>query len=98
MSKTYESVEAMQAGFSTDGLPDGSFVIIDTGDVEDPDNAGLWCKGDSAYVYIADLSGMAGIRGPEGPQGPEDRQAPRATASRAPSPASRAATAPRAWT
>lgn len=71
VSKTYASVEAMQAGFPTDGLPNGAFVIIDTGDVEDPDNAGLWCKGDSAYVYIADLSGMAGIRGPEGPTGPK---------------------------
>lgn len=77
VSKTYESVEAMQAGFAEDGLPNGSFVIIDTGDVEDPDNAGLWCKGDSAYVYIADLSGMAGIRGPEGPQGPEGPTGPK---------------------
>lgn len=77
VSKTYESVEAMQAGFATDGLPNGAFVIIDTGDVEDPDNAGLWCKGDSAYVYIADLSGMAGIRGPEGPQGPEGPTGPK---------------------
>lgn len=77
VSKTYESVEAMQAGFPTDGLPNGSFVIIDTGDVEDPDNAGLWCKGDSAYVFIADLSGMAGIRGPEGPQGPEGPTGPK---------------------
>lgn len=77
VSKTYESVEAMHAGFATDGLPNGSFVIIDTGSVEDPDNAGLWCKGDSAYVYIADLSGMAGIRGPEGPQGPEGPTGPK---------------------
>lgn len=77
VSKTYASVEAMQAGFSTDGLPNGAFVIIDTGDVEDPDNASLWCKGDSAYVYIADLSGMAGIRGPEGPQGPEGPTGPK---------------------
>jgi hypothetical protein len=77
VSKTYESVEAMQAGFAEDGLPNGAFVIIDTGDVEDPDNASLWCKGDSAYVYIADLSGMAGIRGPEGPQGPEGPTGPK---------------------
>lgn len=77
VSKTYASVEAMQAGFAEDGLPNGSFVIIDTGSVEDPDNASLWCKGDSAYVYIADLSGMAGIRGPEGPQGPEGPTGPK---------------------
>lgn len=77
VSKTYASVESMQAGFSTDGLPSGSFVIIDTGNVEDPDNAGLWCKGDAAYVYIADLSGMAGIQGPEGPRGPEGPTGPK---------------------
>ena len=77
VSKTYASVEAMQAGFAEDGLPNGSFVIIDTGNVEDPDNAGLWCKGDSAYVYIADLSGMAGIRGPEGPRGTEGPTGPK---------------------
>ena len=77
VSKTYASVEAMQAGFAEDGLPNGAFVIIDTGNVEDPDNASLWCKGDSAYVYIADLSGMAGIRGPEGPQGPEGPTGPK---------------------
>lgn len=77
VSKTYESVEAMQAGFAEDCLPNGAFVIIDTGNVEDPDNASLWCKGDSAYVYIADLSGMAGIRGPEGPQGPEGPTGPK---------------------
>lgn len=77
VSKTYASVGAMQAGFPEDGLPNGSFVIIDTGDVEDPDNAGLWCKGDSAYVFIADLSGMAGIQGPEGQRGPEGPTGPK---------------------
>ena len=77
VSKTYASVGAMQAGFPEDGLPNGSFVIIDTGDVEDPDNASLWCKGDSAYVFIADLSGMAGIQGPEGQRGPEGPTGPK---------------------
>lgn len=77
VSKTYGSVAAMHAGFATDGLPNGSFVIIDTGDVEDPDNAGLWCKGDSAYAFVADLSGMEGIQGPVGPRGQQGIQGPK---------------------
>lgn len=77
ISKTYGSVEEMHAGFATDGLPNGAFVIIDAGDVEDPDNAGVWCKGDSAYVFIVDMSGMSGIRGPDGPPGPEGPTGPK---------------------
>ena len=77
ISKTYGSVEEMHAGFATDGLPNGAFVIIDTGNVEDPDNAGVWCKGDSAYVFIVDMSGMSGIRGPDGPPGPEGPTGPK---------------------
>ena len=77
ISKTYGSVEEMHAGFATDGLPNGAFVIIDTGNVEDPDNAGVWCKGDAAYVFIVDMSGMSGIRGPDGPPGPEGPTGPK---------------------
>ncbi len=111
ISKTYGSVEEMHAGFATDGLPNGAFVIIDAGDVEDPDNAGVWCKGDSAYVFIVDMSGMSGIRGPDGPPGPEGPTGPKgdsfsgatatidgAIASRARPRPSTAAAAPRAWT
>lgn len=77
LSKVYESVEAMQAGFATDGLPLGSFVVVNTGDVDDPDNAGVWCKGEDAYVFIVDISGMTGFDGPPGPRGPEGPPGPK---------------------
>lgn len=77
LSKVYESVEAMRAGFATDGLPLGSFVVVNTGDVDDPDNAGVWCKGEDAYVFIVDISGMTGFDGPPGPRGPEGPPGPK---------------------
>lgn len=77
VAKTFPSVDSMQSGHASDGLPVGSFAIIDTGDVQDPDNATLWAKGEAAYVYIADLSGMAGIKGDSGPQGDPGPQGPK---------------------
>ena len=63
VSKVYNSVAAMNAGFATDGVPEGGFVVIDTGDVEDIDNAKLYMKGATAYTYLTDLSGAAGMKG-----------------------------------
>ncbi len=71
IAKTYESVSAMNAGYATDGVAEGQFVVIDTGNVEDEDNAKLYLKGSTAYEYITDLSGAAGMTGPQGPEGPE---------------------------
>ena len=68
IAKTYESVSAMNAGFSTDGVQTGQFVMIDTGNVEDEDNAKLYVKGAEAYSYITDLSGATGMTGPQGPR------------------------------
>ena len=70
IAKIYSSIEEMNAGYSTDGISLGSFVLINTGDVEDFENARLYVKGTSAYEYITDLSGAQGIQGPIGPQGP----------------------------
>lgn len=69
ISKTYPSIAAMNAGYATDGVPLYGFVLIDTGNVEDEDNAKLYVKGETAYEYLTDLSGSQGITGPEGPQG-----------------------------
>lgn len=69
IAKTYESISAMNAGYATDGVKVGQFVIIDTGNVEDEDNAKLYLKGSSAYSYITDLSGATGMTGPQGPKG-----------------------------
>lgn len=69
IAKTFQSVEAMNAGFATDGVKEGQFVLIDTGNVEDEDNAKLYVKGRSSYTYITDLSGATGMTGPQGLRG-----------------------------
>ena len=69
--RSFSSVAEMLAGFSTDGVPFGAFVIIDTGNVDDEENARLYYKTDSTYSYLTDLSGAQGIRGPQGPEGPQ---------------------------
>lgn len=69
IAKTYQSVAAMNAGFATDTVKEGQFVIIDTGNVDDKDNAKLYVKGKTAYTYITDLSGATGVQGPQGIQG-----------------------------
>lgn len=69
IAKTFVSVNAMNEGFATDGVKTGQFVMIDTGNVEDADNAKLYVKGASSYTYITDLSGATGMTGPQGPQG-----------------------------
>ena len=76
IAKTYESVAAMNAGFATDGVLEGQFVMIDTGNVEDEDNAKLYVKGASSYTYITDLSGATGMTGPQGPKGDQGDQGP----------------------
>lgn len=69
IAKTFASVDAMNKGFATDGVKTGQFVMIDTGNVEDVDNAKLYVKGATSYTYITDLSGATGMTGPQGPQG-----------------------------
>lgn len=69
ISKTYSSVSAMNAGYATDGVPLYGFVLIDTGNVNDEDNAKLYVKGDSSYEYLTDLSGSQGIKGETGEKG-----------------------------
>lgn len=69
IAKTYQSVAAMNAGFATDNVKEGQFVMIDTGNVDDEDNAKLYVKGKTAYSYITDLSGATGVQGPQGVQG-----------------------------
>lgn len=76
ISKIYPSISAMNDGYYSDGVPLGGFVIIDTGDVSDAENARLYVKGSSNYVYLTDLSGAQGLQGPEGPRGPQGIQGP----------------------
>lgn len=69
VAKIYSSVDAMNADYSGDDVKIGQFVVINTGDVEDPDNATLWIKGETQYDFLVDLSGAQGMTGPQGVQG-----------------------------
>lgn len=77
IAKTYQSVAAMNEDFATDTVKEGQFVMIDTGNVDDEDNAKLYVKGKTAYSYITDLSGATGVQGPQGVQGVQGVQGER---------------------
>ena len=69
ISKTYPSISDMEAKFDSLEVPLYGFALIDSGDVEDPDNAKLYYKSPSGYVYLTDLSGAQGIKGDKGDPG-----------------------------
>ena len=69
----------MNDAYATDGVAVGAFVMIDTGNVEDEDNAKLYVKGETAYDYITDLSGAAGIKGDPGEDGADGADGAAAT-------------------
>lgn len=69
VKKIYDSVEAMNADYSGSDVAIGEFVLIDTGNVEDPDNSKLYVKGPTQYDFVTDLSGAQGIQGPQGNPG-----------------------------
>ena len=69
IKKIYDSVEAMNADYSGSDVAVGEFVLIDTGDVQDPDNSKLYVKGPAQYDFVTDLSGAQGIQGPQGNPG-----------------------------
>ncbi len=66
IDKTYSSVADMNASYATDGVRLYGFVIIDSGDVEDEDNAKLFIKTETEYKYLTDLSEAQGIKGEQG--------------------------------
>ena len=78
IDKTYASIDAMNEGYATDGVPIGGIVAINTGDVEDEDNAKIYRKGDAYYEYLFDMSGARGIKGDPGQDG---AQGPAGTAA-----------------
>ncbi len=76
ISKVYSSVSEMNRGFATDNVPEGGFVVIETGNTDDVDNANLYVKGKTAYGFVTDMSGAVGFTGPQGPQGPQGATGP----------------------
>lgn len=61
--KEYPSVEAMEADWGTADVKLGEYVLINTNDVEDPDDAKVYLKTQEGWKFIIDLSGMQGIQG-----------------------------------
>lgn len=66
ISKTYPSVEAMQSDF--ENMQIDSYVMIATS-IELEDNAKLYYRAETEWVYITDFSGAVGIQGPKGDDG-----------------------------
>ena len=61
--KEYPSVEAMEADWGTADVKLGEYVLINTNNVEDPDDAKVYLKTQEGWKFIVDLSGVQGIQG-----------------------------------
>ena len=61
--KEYPSVEAMEADWGTADVKLGEYVLVNTNNVEDPDDAKVYLKTQEGWKFIVDLSGMRGIQG-----------------------------------
>ena len=66
IKKTYSSVSEMNADFNNMTL--GDYVMI-ASSVELEDNAKLYTRGQSEWIFITDFSGATGIQGPQGERG-----------------------------
>lgn len=66
IAKVYPSIISMDDDHDNEDVEVGQFVMIDTDDVEDPDNAKLYVKTDTGFTYVTDLSGATGLTGPAG--------------------------------
>lgn len=63
ISKVYPSIEAMEAD-KEHGLKEGAFVLINTGDVENPDNAKVYvADAEGNFTFLVDMSGAIGFTG-----------------------------------
>ena len=76
IKKTYSSIEAMQADF--DNMEVGDYVMIVTS-IELEDNAKLYSRTETEWVFITDFSGAQGIQGEQGPQGIQGIQGEKGT-------------------
>lgn len=63
IKKTYPSIAAMNADFNNMSL--GDYVMI-ASEVSQTDNAKLYTRGESQWIFISDFSGAQGIRGETG--------------------------------
>ena len=70
--KTYASVAAMNNDFSGSDTQTGDYVLISAASINDVDNGKMYRKGNSAWIYVAKITGPAGATGPAGPLCPLD--------------------------
>ena len=63
IKKVYASVAELEADADNTGIAEGDFVLVNTGDVEDPDNAKLYVKADGDFEFLVDMSGTIGFTG-----------------------------------
>lgn len=66
--ETYTSIAAMNADVNNPDIKEGDFVLINTNDVENPDNAQIYVKvknpdNSFAYQFLVDMSGAIGFTG-----------------------------------
>lgn len=59
--RQYTSIDQMEA--DKENVPEGKFVLINTGNVEQGDNARLYVKGVTGFEYLVDMSGAIGFTG-----------------------------------
>ena len=63
ISKTYASIEEMKED-TEHGLKEGDFVLINTNDVENPDNAKIYVvDSEGGFTFLVDMSGAIGFTG-----------------------------------
>ena len=69
IKKVYPSISKMEADLNNPEIKEGHFVLINTNNVEDPDNAQLYIKtyneetGVFSYEFVVDMSGAIGFTG-----------------------------------
>ena len=69
IARTYVSVAEMMADIPPDGFVSGQFALINTNNVENPEDSRLYLWNGVTFVYSSDLSGAQGITGPQGQTG-----------------------------
>lgn len=63
IKKVYPSVSDMNADLDNPEIKEGDFVLINTNDVEDPDNAQLYIRTETGFRFLVDMSGAIGFTG-----------------------------------
>lgn len=63
IKKVYTSVLEMEADTENAEIKEGDFVLINTGDVENPDNARLYIRSSAGFDFLVDMSGAIGFTG-----------------------------------